>query len=155
MVRGSRGYFSGVMASSTLPSSVSVGSLQNGSSTAVVGSGMISMSLLLISDHPRIDDPSKPRPSSKAASSLNSEIGAEKCCHVPSRSMNLISTITTPLSFIICRTCLGVIGLTSSWPLKGRQSLQVRFAGADSMDGAAVRATPDTYGSSDAPWQFA
>ena len=89
----------------------SVGSLVNGSSTAVSGSGITSMSLLSIACHPRIDDPSKPRPSSKGASSLNSEVGAEKCCQVPSRSINLISTITTPLSLIICRTCLGVIGL--------------------------------------------
>src|SRR5271154_1043311 len=89
----------------------SVGSLVKGSSTAVSGSGITSMSLLSIACQPRIDDPSKPRPSSKGASSLNSETGAEKCCQVPSRSINLISTITTPLSLIICKTCLGVMGL--------------------------------------------
>ena len=71
------------------------------------------MSLLSIDCQPRIEEPSKPRPSSNGASSLNSLIGAVKCCHVPSRSMNLRSTITAPLSLIICRTCFGVIGLVT------------------------------------------
>src|SRR5712664_3300968 len=88
---------------------LSVGSLVNGSITAVSGSGITSMSLASIACQPRIDDPSKPRPSSKGASSLNSETGAVKCCHVPSRSINFTSTMTAPFSFMNCKTCFGVI----------------------------------------------
>ena len=40
----------------------------NGSITAVVGSGMTSMSDALIGCQPRIDEPSKPLPSSKSSS---------------------------------------------------------------------------------------
>src|SRR5271163_1404685 len=101
------------MGSEMLAIRLRVGSLVKGSITAESGSGITSMSLLSIDCHPRIDEPSKPRPSSKGASSLNSEIGAVKCCHVPSRSMNFTSTISTPLSLIIWRTCLGVIGSVS------------------------------------------
>src|SRR2546430_4608611 len=88
---------------------LSVGSLLNGSITAVSGSGTTSMSLDSMDCHPRIEEPSKPSPSSKADSSLNSEIGTVKCCHCPSRSINLISIITAPFSLIIARTCFGVI----------------------------------------------
>src|ERR1700730_13793976 len=88
---------------------LSVGSLVKGSITAVSGSGMTSMSLDSIDCHPRIEEPSKPSPSSKADSSLNSEMGTVKCCHCPSRSMNLISTMTAPFSFINANTCFGVI----------------------------------------------
>src|SRR5262245_33448211 len=49
------------------------------------------MSDALIGCQPRIEEPSKPRPSSKSASSY-SLIGIVKCCQVPSRSMNLKST---------------------------------------------------------------
>src|SRR5271166_3048788 len=77
--------------------------------TAVLQSGTTSMSLDSIDIHPRIDDPSMPRPSVNGASSLNSEIGTEKCCQLPSRSINLISTITAPFSLIIAKTCFGVI----------------------------------------------
>ena len=89
------------MGSSILHSSVSVGSLVKGSSTAVSGSGTTSMSLDSIDCQPRMEEPSKPSPSSNGASSLNSEIGAVKCCQVPIKSMNLMSTITAPLSLII------------------------------------------------------
>src|SRR5215472_16583356 len=88
---------------------VSVGSLVNGSITAVLGSGTTSMSLASIDCQPRIEEPSKPSPSSNGPSSLNSEMGALKCCQVPSKSMNFKSTITTPLSLIVCKTSLGVI----------------------------------------------
>ena len=46
---------------------------------------------------PRIDEPSKPRPSSKASSSI-ADSGSETCCQVPSRSVNLRSTIFAPAS---------------------------------------------------------
>jgi hypothetical protein len=43
----------------------SVGVVRNGSITAVVGSGTINMSELLIACQPRIDEPSKPKPSER------------------------------------------------------------------------------------------
>jgi hypothetical protein len=60
-----------------------VGSLVKGSITAVLGSGMTSVSLLTIDCHPRIEDPSNPSPSSKGDSSWNLLIGVLKCCHCP------------------------------------------------------------------------
>ena len=50
--------------------------------TAVLGSGIRSMSDSWISWNPRIDDPSNPSPSSNA-SSLSSCAGEEKCCIKP------------------------------------------------------------------------
>ena len=50
--------------------------------TAVSGSGIRSMSDSWISWKPRIDEPSKPRPSSKT-SSVSSCAGIEKCCIRP------------------------------------------------------------------------
>jgi hypothetical protein len=47
----------------------SVGSEQKGSRSAVPGSGITSMSLAWIACQPRIDEPSKPKPSSKEDSS--------------------------------------------------------------------------------------
>jgi len=46
----------------------SVGRAKNGSMNAVVGSGIISMSLSLIACQPRIDEPSKPMPSTNVSS---------------------------------------------------------------------------------------
>ena len=50
------------------------------------------MSDSLISCQPRIDEPSKPRPSSNTSGS-RSAMGMVKCCQVPGRSTNLKSTI--------------------------------------------------------------
>src|SRR5581483_558304 len=86
---------------------LSVGIAVNGSITAVVGSGMTSMSEALIGCHPRIDDPSKPLPSSKM-SSLISLGGIVKCCQMPSRSRNLRSIASVLLSFRNFITSLGV-----------------------------------------------
>ena len=110
-----------------------VGSLVNGSITAVLQSGTTSMSLDSIDIHPRIEDPSMPSPSVNGASSLNSEIGTEKCCQLPSRSMNLISTITAPFSLIIARTCFGVIEaviLLANFG-NGEPSIRDQFSGRD------------------------
>jgi hypothetical protein len=46
---------------------------------------------------PRIDEPSKPSPSSNADSS-NARAGSVMCCHVPSRSQNFRSTIAARVS---------------------------------------------------------
>ena len=56
---------------------------------------------------PRIDDPSKPRPSSKTAS-VSSETGTEKCWVRPGRSQNRRSTIWTSRSFARARRPLSV-----------------------------------------------
>src|SRR5437773_11757188 len=57
---------------------------------------------------PRIDEPSNPRPSSKM-SSLSSDIGIEKCCQRPGRSMKRRSMILAPFSLASLRTSLGVM----------------------------------------------
>src|SRR5579862_4110888 len=83
-----------------------VGMAVKGSSTAVVGSGMTSMSDALIGCQPRMDEPSNPLPSSKR-SSLSSLVGIVKCCQIPSRSRNFRSTASTLLSRTSWRTSLG------------------------------------------------
>src|SRR5689334_21371997 len=95
---------------------LSVGTLQAGSTTAESGSGMSSMSLSLIFWKPRMDEPSKPRPSAKV-SSVSSVAGMEKCCQVPGMSMNLTSTILRPWSLTSFRTSAGVdmANETSKW----------------------------------------
>src|SRR5215831_1486395 len=90
---------------------LNVGTAQNGSMTAVVASGMTNMSDALIGCQPRIDDPSKPNPSSKIASSY-SLIGIVKCCQVPSRSINLRSTASACCSRAKRTASLGVIAYT-------------------------------------------
>src|SRR5437764_15425785 len=80
-----------------------VGMAQKGSMKAVAGSGMASMSEASIDFQPRMDEPSKPKPSSKT-SSVNSPIGQEKCCQVPKVSTNFTSTILAP--------CLRAISIT-------------------------------------------
>src|SRR5215510_4457469 len=73
----------------------SVGTAQNGSIKAVLGSGMASMSEASMDFHPRMDEPSKPSPSLKD-SSFNSAMGQLKCCQVPKVSTNFTSTILAP-----------------------------------------------------------
>src|SRR6516164_7326357 len=85
-----------------------VGSAMNGSMNAVSGSGIASMSLASMLFHPRIDEPSNPRPSLKM-SSVNSRIGQLKCCHVPNVSTNLMSIILAPLFLANSITLLGVL----------------------------------------------
>ena len=55
------------------------------------------MSDSLIAWKPRIDEPSKPRPSSNTDWS-NDETGTVKCCMMPGRSQKRTSTISTPSS---------------------------------------------------------
>src|SRR6185295_310270 len=87
-----------------------VGCDMNGSITAVTGSGMTSMSDALIGCQPRIDEPSKPRPSSKTLSS-SSLIGVVKCCQVPRKSRNFRSTATAFCSLASLMASFGVLML--------------------------------------------
>src|SRR5690349_22921681 len=103
MPRGSRLYASLVPVSAMVQVTLSVGTAQNGSMNAVAGSGIASMSDASIDFQPRIEEPSKPKPSSKT-SSVNSPMGQEKCCHVPKVSTNFTSTILAP--------CLRAISMT-------------------------------------------
>src|ERR1043165_8324777 len=107
MPRGSRLYASLVPVSAMVQVTLRVGTAQNGSMKAVEGSGMASMSEASIDFHPRIDEPSKPKPSSKT-SSVNSPMGQEKCCQVPKVSTNFTSTILAPCLRARSMTLLGV-----------------------------------------------
>src|SRR6476620_6770794 len=73
--------------------------LRNGSMYAVVGSGNSDMSDSLMAWNPRIEDPSKFRPSSKTDWS-NDETGTVKCCMTPGRSQKRTSIISTPSSLM-------------------------------------------------------
>jgi hypothetical protein len=66
-----------------------------GSMTAVAASGTRITSDSAISWKPRMEEPSKPRPSVNASSS-SAWIDRPRCCQVPGRSVNLKSTIRTP-----------------------------------------------------------
>src|SRR6267143_6506477 len=85
-----------------------VGTAQNGSMKALAGSGMASMSEASIDFQPRIEEPSKPKPSVKT-SSVNSAMGQLKCCQVPKVSTNLTSTIRAPCWRAISVTPFGVL----------------------------------------------
>src|SRR5512140_3354503 len=100
------------MGSTMLQMSESVGSFMKGSIVAVSASGTTSMSLAWMGIHPRIDEPSNPRPSSKTAS-VSSASGMLKCCQSPMKSMNLRSTITAFLSaaYPMTSLALGMVGL--------------------------------------------
>src|SRR5918993_4178141 len=78
---------------------LSVLDLRNGSRYAVVGSGNSDMSDSLMAWKPRIEEPSKPRPSSKTLWSKD-DAGTVKCCMRPGRSQNRTSTISTPSSLM-------------------------------------------------------
>src|SRR2546428_10537904 len=91
-----------------------VGTAQNGSMKAVAGSGMANMSEASMDFQPRIDEPSKPRPSLKE-SSFNSLKGRVKCCQVPKVSTNFTSTILAPALLAISNTCLGVLMFSLSF----------------------------------------
>src|SRR5213593_3082347 len=92
----------------------SVGTAQKGSTKAVAGSGMASMSEASIDFHPRMDEPSKPKPSVKD-SSFNSAMGQLKCCQVPKVSTNFTSTILAPSFLAISMTCFGVLMNMDLW----------------------------------------
>ena len=62
------------------------------------GSGIASMSDSWMPIQPRIDDPSKPRPSLNVPA-FQSSMGKEQCCQLPSMSTNLRSTISAWWAF--------------------------------------------------------
>jgi hypothetical protein len=70
---------------------------RNGSRKALLASGSSSMSDSLIAWNPRIEDPSKPRPSENV-SSPKVDAGIVKCCMTPGRSQKRTSTYSTSLS---------------------------------------------------------
>src|SRR5881296_4030031 len=90
-----------------------VGTEQKGSMKAVAGSGMASMSEASMDFQPRMEEPSKPRPSLKE-SSFNSLKGRVKCCQVPKVSTNFTSTILAPALVAISNACLGVLMVGSA-----------------------------------------
>src|SRR5438128_1853453 len=98
------------MGSTMVQMSESVGSWLKTSTHAVVGSGMTSMSLAWMAFQPRMDEPSKPRPSVKM-SSLYSVSVVVKCCQVPCRSQNLKSTSLIPWSLTSFDTSEGLLSL--------------------------------------------
>src|SRR6478672_7803281 len=75
----------------------SVLAVRNGSMYAVVGSGNSDMSDSWMAWKPRIEEPSKLRPSSNTDWS-NDDTGTVKCCITPGRSQKRTSTISTPSS---------------------------------------------------------
>src|SRR5262245_13209308 len=85
-----------------------VGTAMNGSINAESGSGIASMSEASMLFQPRMDEPSKPKPSSNT-SSVSSLTGTLKCCQVPKVSTNFTSTIFAPASLAIWITLLGVL----------------------------------------------
>ena len=106
----------------------SVGCLKNGSMNAVLGSGIISMSLSLIACQPRIEEPSKPMPSSKVPSSI-SPIGYEQCCQMPGQSVNRRSTISTLFFLAYSSTSFAFIRDSLVFVLLGDIRLMARRAG--------------------------
>ena len=72
------------------------------------------MSLSLMACHPRMEEPSKPRPSSKVSSEI-SLIGNEQCCQVPGQSMNRRSTMTALDSAPSASASLGVMLFLCLW----------------------------------------
>ena len=72
---------------------------RKGSRYAVVGSGKSDMSDSWMAWKPRIEEPSKPSPSSKTDWS-NDDTGTVKCCITPGRSQKRTSTISTRSSLM-------------------------------------------------------
>src|ERR1044071_3256852 len=79
-----------------------------GSMNALSRSGIASMSDASMDFQPRMDEPSKPKPSSKTSSD-SSPMGTVKCCQVPNVSTNFTSTIFAPAFLAISITLLGVL----------------------------------------------
>src|SRR5450756_891403 len=99
MLRGSREYGSSVNGSTIEKFTTSVFCVRNGSTKALVTSGINPMSDSWMAWKPRIDDPSNARPSVKA-DSTNASTGMLKCCMTPGRSQNRTSTNLTPCSLV-------------------------------------------------------
>src|SRR6476646_8140269 len=89
---------------------LSVLCVRNGSRKALLASGSRSMSDSLIAWNPRIDEPSKPRPSLKV-SSPKVDAGMVKCCMTPGRSQKRTSTYSTSLSRMKAATSSGLVNI--------------------------------------------
>src|SRR5258705_6511853 len=118
----------------------SVGTAQKGSIKAVTGSGMASMSLASMDFQPRMEEPSKPNPSTNT-SSVSSPTGTLKCCQVPKVSTNFTSTILAP--------CLRAISITLRADADGPAPLplldgfeRIIFAGATERPGGSNLVPP-------------
>src|SRR3984893_19029116 len=90
-----------------------VGAAKNGSTTAVVGSGIRVMSDSLIALQPAIEEPSNPKPSENTSSSkiVTSKV---TCCHFPRGSVKRRSTYFMSWSLMNFSTSLAVF---MSYPL--------------------------------------
>src|SRR5437763_8477598 len=97
--RGQREYACIVDGSSTSQVRITVGSAANGSSTALLASGINTMSESLMPFQPVIDEPSNILPSSKNVSSTARAGNVTWCC-LPSMSAKRRSTNSTLLSLI-------------------------------------------------------
>src|SRR6476469_10675689 len=93
----------------------SVLAARKGSTYAVVGSGNSDMSDSWMAWKPRIEDPSKLRPSSKTDWS-NEEIGTVKCCMTPGKSQKRTSTISTPSSLMYLSSSSLFWNIRPPWP---------------------------------------
>ena len=92
---------------------ISVGSSKNGSTLAVFGSGISSMSEASIPFQPAIDEPSKAWPAVNFSSS-NADTGTDTCCSLPRVSVKRKSTNFTSLSFTIFITSATVFAISIS-----------------------------------------
>src|SRR5215207_6562786 len=117
-----------------------VGAAQNGSMNAVTGSGMASMSLASMDFQPRMEEPSKPKPSSKT-SSVNSPRGTLKCCQVPKVSTNLTSIILTPSLRAISMTLRAEAEAPAPFPVLDGLEM-VMFGGVIRREDASNLALP-------------
>src|SRR6476660_10606394 len=93
----------------------SVLAVRNGSMYAVEGSGNSDMSDSWMAWNPRIEEPSKLRPSSKTDWS-NEETGTVKCCMTPGRSQKRTSTISTPSSLMYFSSSSLFWNIRPPWP---------------------------------------
>src|SRR5580698_1975384 len=101
--RGSRLYGCPVDGSTMSQNRIRLGLAENGSITAVSGSGIRIMSDSLIAFQPAIEEPSNMMPSRKTSSSMV-ETCCAVCCHLPRGSVNRRSTYSTECSVSISST---------------------------------------------------
>src|SRR5699024_6194848 len=118
-LRGSRLNGSRVNGSWTKNLMFSVFDSRNGSIFAVARSGRRFMSDSSMVVNPRMEEPSKARPSSMASSSKASA-GMLKCCSVPGTSVKRMSTNSTSSSLMNFTTSSGVSNATLNSALRSR-----------------------------------
>src|SRR4026208_2132408 len=94
------------MGSTAFPMRQRVGCSEKGSIQTRDGSGTSSMSDSWMAAQPRIEEASKPKPSSNLSSS-NSPMGNVKCCQEPGRSVKRTDTNLAPSSEAYFKTDFG------------------------------------------------